>query len=133
MIVQPAHHLVTLALPRELLHKGHVTLAFIIRPFGQFLVEPVKLFLHLADMGESLFGLLAYRVAVAQHHHLRQVTNGRATRNGNRAGGGLLQPGNDFQHRRFARPILPHKGNAVFVVNDIGHVMEQRRDPELYF
>ena len=117
---------------RKLFHEGHVAFTVVIRTVCQFLIHPVEPFLHLADMGKSLFRLFTHRMLVAQHHHLRQIADGGTAGNSHRSRSGLLQSGYNLQHGGLPGPVLAHKGDTVFVIDDIRNVLKQRGRPELH-
>lgn len=46
---------------------------------------------------------------------------------------GLLQSGQYLEHGGLAGSVLTDQRNAVFLIDDVGHVLEQRRGVEFYF
>ena len=133
LIVGTAHHQEAVVLVRETVDELLIVLAFVVGTVGQLLVHALDVGLHLEDVFEGQFGFLHHRPLVAQHHHLRQVADGTFAGDGYRTRRGVLQSGQYLQHGRFARSVLAHKGDAVFLVDDVGHVFEQRRGVEFHF
>ena len=133
LIVGAAHHQEAVVLVREAVDKFLIVLTFVVGTVGQFLVHTLDVGLHLEDVFEGQLGLLHHRPLVAQHHHLRQVANGTVAGDGHRACRRALQSGQNLQHGRLARPVLAHQGDAVLLVDDVGHVLEQGRGVEFHF
>ena len=108
------------------LDKLLVVVRLVVGSFGQFGVHTLDARLQFKNVGKSLLGLLHHGAGVGQVHLLRQIPHGKVFRHVHPARGRRLQPGYDFQHGRFARPILPDQGDAITLVDDISDVIEQR-------
>ena len=76
MVVHAAHHVESVVFVGEALHQFHVFGGIIVRAFGQLVVQPGYLVLHLADVGKGRFRFLDDCALIGQYHHLWQVANG---------------------------------------------------------
>ena len=132
LVIGAAHHQEAVILVREAFDEFPVVLALVVGAVGQLLVHAFDVGLHLADVPEGLFRLLQHRAAVRQLHHLGQVADGAFAGHGHRALGRLLQARQYLEHRALARPVLSHQGDAVFLVDDVRHVLEQGRGVEFH-
>ena len=75
----------------KLFHECQIAFALIVSTFCQFLIHPVKTFLQLGVVSESLARFFPDGGVVLQFHHLGQVANGGALWHSHGACGGLLQ------------------------------------------
>ena len=98
----------------------------IIGAFGQLPVHTLYISLHLKNMLKSKFRLLHDGTLITEYHHLRQVPDRTFAGNGHNTGSGLLNAGQYFEHGGLTRPILTDKSYAVFLINNIRNVFEQR-------
>ena len=132
LIVHAAHHLEALALVAEGFHQLQVVGALVVGAAGELAAEGLHALLLAADVRKGLFGLLAYGVAVAQYHHLRQVADGAVLLDAHRARRGHLLAGKYLQQGRFAGPVLADQSDAVFGVDDERHVLKKRTCAEFH-
>ena len=125
-IVCTAHHQKTLVFMGKTVYQFLIIFTVIIGAFGQLPVHTLYISLHLKDMLKSKFRLLHDGTLITEYHHLRQVPDRTFTGNGHNTGSGLLNAGQYFEHGGLTRPILTDKSYAVFLINNIRNVFEQR-------
>ena len=125
MIVVAAHHLIVLVGMGKLLYQGLVLLALVVGALGQLVVHLLDACLQLADVLESLLGLLHHRARIAEHHHLWQVSHRNVFGYGHTSTRGRLQTGQYLQQGAFARTIFANQSNAVFLVDHKRHIRKQ--------
>ncbi len=131
--VGAAHHQEALVLAGEALYQLLIFFAFVVGAFGQFAVHPLDVCLQLEDVFEGEFGFFHHGAPVAEHHHLRKVTDGTFAGHSHHAAGRLLQPCQYLEHSGLAGTVLSHQRNAVFLVDDVGNVFKQRRCIKFHF
>ena len=112
------------------LDKFLIRFAFVVGPFRKFLRHSVQALLHIIDMCKNLTNLLNNRVSIRKNHLLRQITDCNFIRYRHTAGCGLLESGNNFQHRGFAGPVLSHKSNLVLGIDYVIDIIEQHLTAE---
>ena len=130
--VHAAHHLEMLLGVAVALAQSHIVLCLVVGAAGHLLLHLLDVLLQLADMVEGQEGLVHHRALAREFHHLRQITDGGASRFVDGAGGGGLQTRHHFHERALPRPILARQCNAVAVVHHKTHVGEQRTRAEFY-
>ncbi len=130
--VRVARHGQLLVEVRHFLDEVAVLLAFVVRAFGQLLVEALHVLLQSDGVGKGLFGLLPYGHAIGEHHHLGQVADGEVLGLVHTAAGRLLQAGYDFEHCALAGAVLAHQRNAFVAVYDVTDIGEERLDAKLH-
>ena len=110
----------------------HVAVRLVIRARLQLFVDRFDLGLHLMQVGECLRRLLKYRASVLGHQMLWKISDYRIFWGRNLSAARFAYPGQYLEQSRFARPVLAHQGDPVFLVNHERYICKEGAAAKLY-
>ena len=122
LIIRGINRIKLLTQCRDFLNQCHITVALVIRPRLQLLVQPLDLRLHFVQMSECLCRFFKHRPPVFRHQVLRQIRHHAIFGSRNPAAGRLPRTRQNLQQCTFTSPVLAHQGDAVFLINYEGNV-----------
>ena len=127
-----AEMLVAVVKVGELLGELRVGVGFVVRAFCELVGDALHLAFHILDFGEGGDGLVPHGERGVAGEFLRQVAHAVPGGDDHRAGGGLQVAVDDFEQRGFARAVVAHQTDAVFVARHERDVLEEEVSREIY-
>ena len=116
----------------HLFNESHVFVRFVVGAGFEFAVDALYFVFGVFEMRKSEGCLLKNRPAVLCHKVLRQICHHAVFGFGDGAASGDALARNYFQKCAFARAILAHEGDAVFVVDLKRNILKEDRASKFY-
>ena len=132
-IIGTSHHQKAFIVMGEFLNQFTIVFWIIICSIRQLLIHSLNTSLQLKDMFKSHLRLFHHSMFITQNHDLRQIAYRHITRNRNTTWSRRLYSCQYLKHSRLTGPILPDQRNTISLIDNVWHILKQRRYSKLYF